>query len=78
MRYIDMNDHMFTRVSQPNMFFLKIKRSNPFLWYLGVGLKDPKRIFDLGKFQVVHKAVKNLTSIINKGQNRRGAGTAVA
>ena len=34
-------------------------------------MKYPKRIFDLGKFQVVHKAVKNLTSIVNKGQNRR-------
>ena len=38
------------RVSQPNIFFLKINGSNPFPWYLGVGWKDPKRIFDLDKF----------------------------
>ena len=30
--------------------FLKIKKSNPILWYLGIGLKDPKRIFDFDNF----------------------------
>ena len=49
--------------------FLKIKKSNPILWYLGIGLKDPKRIFDFDNFQGVHKAVKNLTGI---GDPRRG------
>ena len=54
------------RVSQPNTFFLKINGSNPFPWYLGVGWKDPKRIFDLNKFWGVHKAVKNLTNIVKE------------
>ncbi len=49
--------------------FLKIKKSNPILWYLGIGLKDPKRIFDFDNFQGVHQAVKNLTGI---GDPRRG------
>ena len=40
---------MSIRVSQPNMFFVKIKIPNPFPWYVGVGLKDPKRIFDFDK-----------------------------
>ena len=43
-----------------------MKRRNLFLWYLGVGLKDPKRIFDMVKFWEVQKAVKNLTIIIKK------------
>ena len=40
-------------------------------------MKDPKKIFDLDKFYGVHKAVKNLTNIVKKG-NFCGSGTAVA
>ena len=37
----------YDRVSQQNMM-LENKKTEPFLWGLGVGLKDPKRIwFDL-------------------------------
>ena len=46
--------------------FLKIKKPNPFLWYLGSGLNNPKRNFDLDRFQGVHMAVKNLTNIVKK------------
>ena len=49
------NRQLGTRVSQPNMFFLKINRHNPFLLFLaGVGWKDPKSIFVLDKFLGVH------------------------
>ena len=60
--------YMIIRMSQQNIFFL-MKRRNLFLWYLGVGLKDPKRIFDMVKFWEVQKAVKNLTIIIKKRSN---------
>ena len=36
---------------------------------MGIGLRDPKRIFDFDNFKGVHKAVKNLTGI---GDPRRG------
>ena len=38
----------FTR--KKSVVFLKIKKHNPFLGILGVGLKDSKRIFDLNMF----------------------------
>ena len=46
--FVRVCDNYFTR--KKSVVFLKIKKHNPFLGILGVGLKDSKRIFGLNKF----------------------------